>query len=328
MRSALRAAVHGTVFACLMLFGAPASAQTQNWPTRPVTIVVPFPPGASTDFAARLIRDHMQERLGQPVVVENRPGANGTNGSASVVNAAPDGYTLLVTVNAPVTMNPHIQKNYPFDPIKSLTPVVRIADTVLTLAVNAKLPVTSVQELVDYARKNPDQKLSFGSAGVGSTHHIVGELLNVKTGIKMMHVPYRGGGPAIQDLVAGHIPVSFGTTPAVLPQAQAGTIRLIAVVEDQRSPDLPDVPTVAETVPGVTSNTWLGLLAPAGTPKPIVDKLNAVVKEAIAKPENVARLKQQGATAGGGTPEELAKAMKEEYAFWGKVISDIGLECQ
>jgi tripartite-type tricarboxylate transporter receptor subunit TctC len=328
-RAVLRAAALASVAFAASLFAASlASAQTSGWPSRPITIIVPFPPGASTDSAARLIRDHLSERLGQPVVVENRPGANGTAGSSTLVNSAPDGYTLLVTVNAPITMNPHIQKNFPFDAMKGFSPIIRIADIILTLAVTASLPVNTVQELIDYARKNPDKKLSFGSAGIGSTHHIAGELLNLKTGINMVHVPYRGGAPAIQDLVAGHIPVSFGTTPAVLPQAQAGTIRILAIVEHQRSADLPGVPTVAETVPGVVSNTWVGLFAPAGTPKPIIERINGIVAEAVKKPDIIAKLKQQGATAAGGTSEELEKAMREEYEHWGKLIPAIGLTPQ
>ncbi len=326
MKISQRAAGCALALAGLLLASATGLAQTQNWPTRAITVIVPYPPGASSDFVGRMVRDVLEEQLGQPVVVENRPGAGGTTGSAAVAKAPPDGYTLLVSVNAPVTMNAHMQKNFPFDPMKSLTPVIRVADVVMTLAVNVKLPVKSVQELIDYAKKNPEQKMSFGSAGIGSAHHIAGELLKQKTGINMVHVPYRGGGPAIQDLVAGHIPISFGTTPAVLPQAQAGTIRVIALAEEKRSPDLPDVPTISETVPGVNTYTWVGVFAPAGTPQPIVERINRVVGEAIKKPENVAKLKLQGATAAGGTPADLAKAMKAEFDHWTQVIPSIGIK--
>ena len=326
MKSAMRAAIHSMALAGLLLTGGLATAQETNWPTRPVNIIVPYPPGASSDFVARLIRDALAEKTGQTIVVDNRPGAGGTTGSAVVANAAPDGYTLLITVNAPVTMNAHMQKNFPFDPMKAFTPVIRVADVVMTLAVNSKMPVKNVQELIDYAKKNPDQKMSFGSAGIGSAHHIAGELLKQKTGINMVHVPYRGGGPAIQDLVAGHIPVSFGTTPAVLPQASAGTIRILALAEEKRSPDMPDVPTISETVPGVNTYTWIGVFAPAGTPKPIVDRINRIVAEAIKTPEAAAKFKLQGATAAGGSPEDLAKAMKFEFDHWTKVIPSIGIK--
>ncbi len=309
----------------LLTLLAGAAAQAQTYPTRPVTVVVPYPPGASTDFIARLIREPLAEALGQSIVIENRPGAGGTTGTAAVANAAPDGHTLLVSVNAPVTMNVHMQKNFPFDPRTALAPVVTAADVLMTLAVTASLPVKTVPELIDYAKKNVGKKLSYGSAGIGSAHHIAGELLKQKTGIDMLHVPYRGGGPAIQDLVAGHIPISFGTTPAVLPQASAGTIRMLALVEAKRSPDLPGVPTVDETVPGVVTMTWVGLFAPAGTPKPIIDRLNKIVVDALKRPDIIERLRQQGATAVGGSPEELGERMKAEIAHWGRVIPSIGI---
>jgi tripartite-type tricarboxylate transporter receptor subunit TctC len=320
-----RAALAAFALSVPVLAAGAALAQ-DKWPSRAITIVAPYPPGASTDFIARLIRDPLEEQLKVPVVVENKPGAGGTTGAAQVAKAAPDGYTFMVSVNAPVTMNSHMQKNFPFDPMKSFTPVIKVADVVMTLAVNAKLPVNSVKDLIDYAKKNPDQKLSFGSAGVGSAHHIAGELLKQKTGLNMVHVPYKGGGPAIQDLVAGHIPISFGTTPAVLPQAQAGTIRIIGLAEVKRSPDLPGVPTVSETVPGVDTFTWVGVFAPLGTPKPIVDRVNAIVAETIKKPDVIAKLKTQGATAAGGSPEDLQKSMQAEYDHWTKVIPSIGLK--
>jgi tripartite-type tricarboxylate transporter receptor subunit TctC len=320
-----RAAIFALAASGLALTTGSALAQ-DKWPSRAITLVAPYPPGASTDFIARLIRDPLEEQLKVPVVVENKPGAGGTTGAQLVAKSPPDGYTFMVTVNAPVTMNSHMQKNYPMDPMKSFTPVIKVADVVMTLAVNAKLPINNVQELIDYAKKNPNEKLSFGSAGVGSAHHIAGELLKQKTGLNMVHVPYKGGGPAIQDLVAGHIPISFGTTPAVMPQAQAGTIRIIALAEVKRSPDLPNVPTVSETVPGVDTFTWVGVFAPLGTPKPIVDRVNAIIAETIKKPDVIAKLKTQGATAAGGTPEDLQKSMQEEFEHWTKVIPSIGIK--
>jgi tripartite-type tricarboxylate transporter receptor subunit TctC len=312
------------LFACLPL----AAAQAQSYPTRPITIVVPFPPGASTDFTARLLRDPLSEALAQPVTIDNRPGAGGTTGTSAVAYAVPDGHTLLVTVNAPVTMNMYMQKNFPFDPKTAFAPIATMVDVVLALAVHSLLPVKSVAELIEYAKKNPDKKLSYGSAGIGSAHHIAGELLKQKTGIDMLHVPYRGGGPAIQDLVAGHIPISFGTTPAVLPQANAGTIRIIALAEEKRSPDLPDVPTVAETIPGVVTATWVGLFAPAGTPRPIIDRLNKIVVDTLKRPDVIEKLKQQGATAVGGSPEELGKRVHEELTSWGRIIPSIGIKVE
>jgi tripartite-type tricarboxylate transporter receptor subunit TctC len=313
--------------ASFLLSVAPFGAvQAQTYPTRPVTIVAPYPPGASTDFTARLVRDALAEALGQSVVVENRPGAGGTTATAGVTNAAPDGHTLLVTVNAPITMNVYLQKNFPFDPKTALTPIVTVAEVMLALAVNSSVPVTTVAELIDYAKKNVDKKLSYGSAGIGSAHHIAGELLKQKTGIQLTHVPYRGGGPIMQDLVAGHIPIGFGTTPAVLPQAAAGKVRILALVETKRSPDLPDIPIVAETVPGVVTATWLGLFAPAGTPRPIVERLNRIVNDALKRPDFIAKLKPQGASALGGTPDELRQRVMSELESWGRIIPSIGIQ--
>jgi tripartite-type tricarboxylate transporter receptor subunit TctC len=325
MRFALRRSLCGIA---ALLFAALPSAQpqAQTYPSRPITIVVPFPPGASTDFTARLLRDPLAEALGQSVVIENRPGAGGTTGSAAVASAAADGHTLLVTVNAPITMNVYLQKNFPFDPKTALAPVSTLADVVLVLAVHSALPVKTVPELIDYAKKNPDKKLSYGSAGIGSAHHIAGELIKQKTGIRMTHIPYRGGGPAIQDLVAGHIPISFGTTPAVLPQARAGTVRILALVEAKRSPDMPDLPTVAETVPGVVTMTWVGLFAPQGTPRPIIERLNQIAVAAFKQPDVIEKLKVQGASAVAGTPEELGQRYKAELESWGKIIPSIGIQ--
>jgi putative tricarboxylic transport membrane protein len=317
--------MHALRLALLAAIAWSVPAYAQDYPNRPITIVVPFPPGASTDASARITQDPMSQALRQPIVIDNRAGAGGTTGSAAVAGAKPDGYTLLVTVNAPITMNKYMQKNFPYDPKTAFAPISLMADSVLALAVNAALPVTSARELIDYAKKNPG-KLAYGSAGIGSGHHIAGEQLKKITGIDMVHVPYRGGGPAIQDLVAGNIQVSFGTLPAVLPQAQAGKIRIIALVDTKRHPDLPDIPTIEETVPGVLGIVWVGLFAPAGTPTPIVDKLNASMVAALKMPDVIAKLKLQGLTPRSSTPAELQKLIDVEVDDWGKVIPAIGIQ--
>jgi tripartite-type tricarboxylate transporter receptor subunit TctC len=317
--------MHALRLALLAAIAWSVPAYAQDYPNRPITIVVPFPPGASTDASARITQDPMSQALRQPIVIDNRAGAGGTTGSAAVAGAKPDGYTLLVTVNAPITMNKYMQKNFPYDPKTAFAPISLMADSVLALAVNAALPVASARELIDYAKKNPG-KLAYGSAGIGSGHHIAGEQLKKITGIDMVHVPYRGGGPAIQDLVAGNIQVSFGTLPAVLPQAQAGKIRIIALVDTKRHPDLPDIPTIEETVPGVLGIVWVGLFAPAGTPAPIVDKLNASMVGALKMPDVIAKLKLQGLTPRSSTPAELQKLIDVEVDDWGKVIPAIGIQ--
>jgi tripartite-type tricarboxylate transporter receptor subunit TctC len=297
----------------------------QAYPTRPINMIVGFPPGGSTDATARILQDPMSAALGQQIVIDNRGGAGGTTGAAAVANAAPDGQTLLLTVNASITMNKFLQKNFPFDPKKALEPVALLNDVVLVLAVNSELPVHSVAELIDYAKKNPG-KLSYGSSGVGSGHHICGELLKQKTGIDMVHVPYRGGGPAIQDLVAGQIQVSFGTLPAVLPHAASGKIRINAAAEKKRIPELPDIPTIDETVPGVINIGWSGIMAPAGTPKPIVEKLNHVVNDALKQPAVVEKLKVQGLHIMTATPAEFGKMISDEIDYWWKFIPSIGIQ--
>src|SRR4051794_26463971 len=260
----MRTLLPATFVAAAVAFSAvPAAAQ--DYPNRPITIVAPFPPGASTDSIARLLREGMSAELGQPIIIENRGGAGGTTGSAMVAASTPDGYTLLLPASASLTMNRIMQKNYPFDPRTALAGISFVAESTLFLVVHPSLPVHNVAERIDYARKNPG-KLSYGSSGVGSGHHIAGELLKQKTGIDMVHVPYKGGSPAMQDLIAGNIPVSFATAPAAFPQMAAGKVRVLASTRAQRDPDYPDIPTIAETVPGIASISWFGLFAPAGTP--------------------------------------------------------------
>jgi tripartite-type tricarboxylate transporter receptor subunit TctC len=312
------------IFAALLM-SLVSAASAQTYPTRPITLIVPFAPGAISDIAARILREPMSQQLGQPIVIENRPGAAGTVAVNGVVNAAPDGYTIVLTSNAVVTMNKYLQKNFPFDPEKQLAPISNILETSLFLAVNSSLPVTTVSELVAYAKQHPG-KLSYGSAGIGSAHHIAGELINQKAGVQIQHVPYRGSGPAVQDLVAGHIPISFGTAPAMLPQSKAGTIRLIAAVESKRDPELPDLPTVAETLPGVVTATWVGIYAPAGTPPSIIDKLNKAAVAALKQPDVLEKLKIQGARPVGSSPDELSRLVKAELESWGKIILASGIQ--
>ena len=306
---------------------AAAAARADDYPSRPIVLIVPYPPGASTDITARIMADQMSDILGQPFVVENRPGADGVVGTSFVAKANPDGYTLLLTVNSPITMAKFFQKDMTLDTRTALAPIINIASTSLFLAVNAQFPPTNVKELVDYAKAHPGQ-VSFGSAGVGSAHQIAGELINLKAGVHMEHVPYRGGAPAIQDLVAGHIPVSFGTGPAVMPQARAGAIRILAAVEAQRDPQLPDVPTVSETIPGVVTSTWLGLFAPAGASPEIIAKLNKAGNDALKRPGVADKMKAQGLRQNGGTPDEFKQLVQSEYASYEKLIPEMGIKPQ
>src|SRR5262245_34966869 len=311
--------------ALLAVFALIAPADAQDYPARPITMIVGFPPGGSTDATARILQDPLSQALGQNIIIDNRGGAGGTTGAAAVASARPDGYTLLFSVNASLTMNMYLQKNFPFDTLKAFAPITLASDVVLVLVVNSSLPVKSVPELIEYAKRNPG-KLAYGSSGVGSGHHICGELIKQKTGIDMVHVPYRGGAPTMQDLVAGNIGVAFGTLPSVLPHVASGAIRKIAAAEREPLPDHPDLPLIHETLPGVFNIGRNGLLAPAGTPAPIIDKLNAVTVAALKKPDVIAKMKLQGLTPMSDTPAEFSKLIADEIAFWGKVIPAIGIK--
>jgi tripartite-type tricarboxylate transporter receptor subunit TctC len=304
---------------------APFRAAAQDYPNRAVTLVVNFPPGGSTDAMARVLREPLSQALGQNIVIDNRGGASGTTGAAAVANARPDGYTLLLSVNSALTTNRFLQKNFPFDPKTAFAPITLTSDVALVLAVHPSLPVHDVTELITYAKAN---NLAYASAGIGTSHHILGELIKQKVGIDMVHVPYRGGALLMQDLIAGNIKVAFSTLPVALPQAQVGTIRIIAVAEKTRLPELPDTPTIEETVPGVVNVGWNGLLAPAGTPAPIIDRLNAVTVAALKTPDVTAKMKLQGLHVMSSTPAEFAGLIAREVDHWAKIIPSIGIRSE
>src|SRR5262245_18219222 len=299
---------------------APLLAAGQDYPNRPVTLIVNFPPGGSTHAMARIIRQPLIQALGQSHIIHNRGRAGGTTGAAAVANARPDGYTILLSVNSALTTNRYLQKNFPFDPKTAFAPITLTSDVALVLAVHPSLPVHDVTGLIEYARKNPG-KLAYATPGI-----VCGELLKQKVGIDMVHVPYRGGALAMQDLLAGNVKVGFYTLPVALPQAQAGAIRVIAAVEKTRLPELPDTPTIDETVPGVINVGWNGLLAPAGTPAPIIDKLNAAAVAALKMPDIIAKMKLQGLHPLSSTPAEFASLLVSEVDHWAKVIPSIGIQ--
>jgi tripartite-type tricarboxylate transporter receptor subunit TctC len=311
--------------AAAVMATAPLVAAGQDYPNRSVTLIVNFPPGGSTDAMARIIREPLSQALGQNIIIDNRGGAGGTTGAAAVANARPDGYTILLSVNSALTTNRYLQKNFPFDPKTAFAPITLTSDVALVLAVHPSLPVHDVTGLIEYARKNPG-KLAYATPGIGSSHHVCGELLKQKVGIDMVHVPYRGGALAMQDLLAGNIKVGFSTLPVALPQAQAGGIRVIAAAEKTRLPELPDTPTIDETVPGVVNVGWNGLLAPAGTPAPIIDKLNAATVAALKMPDIIAKMKLQGLHPLSSTPAEFASLLVGEVDHWAKVIPSIGIQ--
>ncbi|MBM0205416.1 tripartite tricarboxylate transporter substrate binding protein [Micromonospora sp. STR1s_5] len=291
-----------------------------------MTLIVPFPPGGSTSVMARIIAEKMGELLGQNMIVDNRPGAGGTIAAKAFTRAAPDGYTLFLGYSGTIAIGPTLYPNAGFDPLKDFAPIGMIGSAPAVLAVHPSFGVNSVAELIQRAKDKPGS-IDYGSAGVGTATHIAGELFTSMAGIKLTHVPYRGSGPVMNDLVGGHIPMSFTPIPAVHGQVQGGTLKALAVTSLKRSPLMPEVPTVAETgLPGYEAVLHYGLLAPAGTPKPIIEKLNRVLRDAIAAPEVQKRLALEGAEPLPSSPEEYAADIAQDSAKWSKVLKEAGIK--
>ena len=291
-------------------------------------MIVGFAAGGSTDVAARIVAQKMSEVLGQSVLVENRPGASGLLAAEDVVKSPPDGYTLMMASQTVLAVAPRLYRKATVDPIKDFAPVAYCGASPLVLVVNPSFPAHTTSEVIAMAKAQPG-KIIFGTGGAGTTPHIASEMFQYAAGIKMTHVPYRGEAGAINDLVAGQIPAMFANLSAIMGQLKAGTVRAIAVTSPQRSPLAPDVPTVAETLPGFAAETWFGLIAPAGTPHDVIAKLNAAALQALASADTKKRYADLGMTnsgAGGTTPEELDAYMKSEVAKWAKVIKDANIQ--
>jgi tripartite-type tricarboxylate transporter receptor subunit TctC len=309
------------VCGALMLGG---SAMAQTYPSRPVKIVVPFPAGGSNDIVARVLAQKLTERNGQSFFVENRGGAGGNIGAEAVASSEPDGYTLLLTAPPPLTINAALYKDMRYDPSGAFAPVALIASVPIVLAVHPSLGINSAQELIARAKAKPGT-IFFGSSGNGSTNHLAGELLKSMTGIDIVHVPYKGAAPAMNDLVAGHIPMMFDNIPAVLPQVRAKTINAIAVAGSRRASALPDVPTVAESgVPGFEASAWFGLVAPAKTPAPIFAKLESDVETILKMPDVQKRFDELGAEPGAVSGANFGKFLANETTKWTKIIRESG----
>ena len=301
-----------------------AEAQATAYPTKPIRLVVPFPPGGATDLIARAVAQKLGEAWGQSVVVDNRPGAGGNIGTELVAKAAPDGYTLEMGTVGTHAINASLYAKIPFDHVKDFAPVILVAGVPNVLEVNPSVPVNSVQELIAYAKANPG-KLNFASSGAGTSIHLSGELFKVMAGVQMTHVPYKGSSPALQDLLGGQVQLMFDNLPPSLPQIKAGKLRALAVTSATRAPALPDVPTIAESgLPGFEASSWFGILAPAGTPPAIIAKINAEVAKWLASAEGKEKLASIGANAAGGSPEDFARHIQAETAKWAKVVKESG----
>jgi tripartite-type tricarboxylate transporter receptor subunit TctC len=313
--------------AALISAGLPAQAhaQTQSWPAKPVRIVVPFPPGGTTDIVARSLGVELQRMWQHAVVIENRPGAGGNIGADLVAKSAPDGYTLLMGTVGTHAINAALfaqsGAKMPFDPVKDFVPITLAAGVPNVMVINPKLPVNTVAEFIAYAKARPGQ-LNMASSGNGTSIHLSGELFKTVTGVYMVHFPYRGSAPAVTDLIAGNMNVMFDNLPSALPHIKSGRLKALAVTSRTRSPALPEVPTIEEAagLKGFDASSWFGLFAPAGTPRAIVDKIQSDVARALALPEVRERFVAQGADPGGNTPEQFAAFIRAETDKWTRVV--------
>jgi len=323
----LRAAL-APLCAMLALAGPAADAResAQQYPSRPIRLIVPFAPGGVTDTGARLVADKLGQRLGQQIIVDNKPGASGNIGTHMAAQADRDGYTLVVGFDGTLVINPHVHANIPFDTLKDLAPVSKIGDAALIIVANPALPANTLQELVAYSKTLPNG-VSYGSAGVGSTPHLAGELLSQQTGANLVHIPYKGGGQAMADVVGGTLPMLYTAVAGAYPYVQRKQIKAIAVSTETRLASLPDVPTVAESgVPGFVSNSWIGILAPAGTPDDIVAKLQREIHAVVHTPEIKERLAGLGITASGNTPDEFRRQIASDLARYADIVKAANIQ--
>lgn len=302
-----------------------AQAQVQagsHWPTRPITFIVPQAPGGANDVIARAVAQGLENTLGQPVIVENRPGANGNLGTSQVARSAPDGNTWLVTAQSAYTINPALYASIPFDPIKDFTPVMQLAVAPYLLVVNPQFPARNLDELVAYAKAHPG-KVEFASAGNGTLNHLLGEMLKTQKRVELLHVPYKGASAAATDVVAGQLPMTFGSFPGVMPFVSSGKLRVLGVASDKPTSLAPEIPPLGKDL-AVTS--WYGLFAPVGTPAPIVAKVHDAVAKVLATPAMRERLKGLGAESVQSDPQSFKASLPGELAYWKKVVKDSGAQ--
>lgn len=318
------------VFAAFVALAAsPFATHAQSWPQKPVRLVVPFAAGGPSDVLARAFAHSLSENLGQPVIVDNRGGAGGAIGIDAVAKAAPDGYTLGFAHTGTMAINPHVMAKYPYDALVDITPVTPIVAYANVLVVNDKVPARNVREFVAWAKANPNAA-TYGTGGNGTTNHLAGELLKVLTGAPLVHVPYKGSGPAMTDVVAGNIASMFDIPVTVMPHAKSGRIRPLAILSSRRSSALPDVPTLREAgYPGFEeagSDLWFGIVAPAGLPPALLERIHAETLKAVRKPEMIETIKTMGYEPWTMTPAEFKTFIRNDYAKWGKVVRAAGLK--
>ena len=298
------------------------TAQAQTWPSSPIRLVVPFAPGGAADLMARILAEPLAKRLGQPIVIENKPGGGATLGADFVAKAAQDGYTLLWTTPGPQITNPYLMPKLPYDPFRDFTPVATVVTAVNVLVVTPSLPVKSVAELIAYAKANPG-KINFSSSGVGASSHLSGELFKTMAGIEIVHVPYRGSGPALQDLLAGNVQMAIDTVAVQMPHIQSGGLRGLGVATIERNPNLPDLPPIADTLPGFDGSSINYINGPAGLPQPIVERLNREINTVLSDPDVRKRMEVAGFTPIVESQPALVQRIAQEQEKWKKVIERI-----
>jgi tripartite-type tricarboxylate transporter receptor subunit TctC len=310
--------------AAMIVAGTAAALAQADFPNRTIKIIVPLAPGGTADVLPRIIGEKLSARFGQPVIIENRPGGGQHIGTEAVFRADPDGYTLLASASGPLVVNPSLFPNLSYDP-SAFAPITIMASLPYVLEVNPKVPAKTVPELIAYAKANPD-KLSYAAPGGGSQTQLAAEWLKILSGTKMTFVPYKGSAPAVTDLIAGHVDLMFDNLANSLQHIRDGRLRALAVANEKRLPDFPNLATMAETYPGFVATSWFGLLAPPKTPAPIVDKLHEAIAETLKMPEVAQRMRALGATPGGASPAEFAAFMKQETERWRKVIAEAGIK--
>jgi tripartite-type tricarboxylate transporter receptor subunit TctC len=307
---------------------APVAHAQDAYPNKVITLVVPVPPGGAADFIARLVGRKLGEALGQPIVISNRGGASGTIASDNVAKSAPDGYTLLLNSITTHGIGPHLYTSLPYDSVKDFTPIIFVANLPLIMTINAERPERSIKDVVDYAKANPG-KFSFASSGNGGAPHLAGELLQNVAGIKMLHVPYRGSGPAVIDVGAGRVDIMFDAVPSLLPMIQGGKLRPLAAASATRNPIVPDVPTFEELgYKGMEVSLWYGMLGPANLPQPIMQRLNSEIGKILKSEDVKEAFAKQGAVPTGGMPADFANFMRTDSARWGEVVRRNGIKLE
>ena len=312
----------------LLAFSGPGGTSAQTWPAKPVRLIVPFPPGGGNDVIARAVAQKLGERLGQSVVVENRAGANGIVGLQALLQAAPDGHTIAVGAAGPLAVNPGLYDKLPYDSLKDFAPITNMVNFPLLLVIHPSVAAKNTRDLVALAKAQPG-KLHYSSPGSGNSGHLAGELFNSMAGVKTVHVPYKGQGPALTDLIAGQVQMLYSSIPSVLPHVRQGQLNAIAVGSARRIPSLPDIPTIAESgVPGYEAYSWVGMIAPAATPKAVIARLNREIVDILKERDVAAKLNGQGALPVGDSPEQFAAYIKAEIDKWGAVVRSANIKVE